>query len=257
MKHQSPKIDKENISKTLSDIRASRDPNVFFDFCEKTGYEPIDKIEQELLYRYFSNRAAEEKILQMRAEEIINRQKTSNPQREKAQSPLIQICLGGGSPNNKFLLNQLFAIQLIEDPLGRLYPYLNPSEALSIISNLSYLKSVLPHNDLYGALNVINKKFFPGFIENTKDLDKRQYSLLEKLEVYGKKQNLSERIHTAPKEIREGLIEGIMNPPMINLRTKVPVYQKVEDRQKHIKTRAKEISGIFNTFPKNYFPKFC
>ncbi len=183
--------------------------------------------------------------------------KTLPPKRLKSESPLILSCLGGNPPENALLDDQRYVISLIENPLGKIYPYLNFSEVLSVIDEYSQFKIFLHTKNIYEALKKINKDFFPKLNRRIHYLSESQELKLKKLDIYKKKKSLEKRIDTIPDELQKEIIYGMVHPICPIIETKVPLFKKRNRGKIYAKIRSEEISRIINTFSREYFPEFC
>ena len=137
-------------------------------------------------------------------------------------------------------------------------PYLNFSELLSIIDEYSYFNILLRDGkDMYGSLKQINRDFFPKLNGRIHYFSEHQKSRLKKLDVYGKKKSLIDRIDAITDNLKKEIVYEIVYPATPIIETKVPLIKKKGCGRKYAEIRAKEISKIINTFSREYFPEFC
>ncbi len=178
-------------------------------------------------------------------------------QRPLCQGPLTLICLGGGNSKDAFLYRQRYVTTLVENSLRLIYPYLNTSELFSIIDEYSEFKKILPGETIYNAFSNINTRFFPRLNIRKKELSNRQELRLKQLDVYGNKRNLAQRINAIPEDIKERFRKGVINPiAPPDIGTKVSRYPKPDSEQANAERYATEISGIINTFSREYIAEF-
>ena len=180
-----------------------------------------------------------------------------NPQRtHKSEGPLVLTCLGGPRSDNKFLENHLYVTTMIAETIRKIYPYINFSDALSIIDQFRLLRQVLPDREIYDAINYINAEFFPNLAKYKKGFSENQRLKFEGLNPYHK-HNLADRMASIPREIRTEFRMGIMHPiGPDEIRSRVPAFPKKGSEEKNAKIRASEISNIIKTFPSYYLQEF-
>jgi hypothetical protein len=248
--------EKENpFEEKIQEMIANREYAAYSQFCEDTGHSPNSIPELTMMEAYESEMARDQRMIS-EAHMIESRCNIAPDQRLQSQGPLVLKCLNGG-PNNGFLENHKFVLEMIKEPLGKMYPYLNFSETLAIVDGFGELKRTLPGNDLYTALNHINKDFFPELNGRKGSLSSSQKLRLKKLDVYGGKRGLQERVKAIPKNLQSEFRRSVVNPIAPNsIATDVPTFKKKGNGMVYAAIRAREMSKTINTFPREYLQGF-
>lgn len=183
-----------------------------------------------------------------------------SPSRVSPTAEIVRKTLVSTKDSGDLFLNESrFRFYLIKDFLLEAYPYLNYTEAASMIVGYPVVKKILTKtytHGLYDAMKAVNLTFFPRLNAAKRDevFTERELEKLEKLDVYLGKNTLRDRIREIPINIKDGLVRRIIGitSPEEDFKTSVPT-KKIRGRgESYEKTRSKEIAREMRKFPSHY-----